>query len=132
MCDEFQQYLYPILYKDFQQAIDQNDILFNNQYKNCFEYLDQVDVSQDLIDSISDLVQQDFQGTHPLDKNKIISLIALAKVYTLEVMDVTFVHFTTHHKELFFNIVFRGKKILSADLSAFLMYKYCCDTANQL
>lgn len=132
MCDEFMQYLYPILDREFQLGLEQNDEQFNNQFKNCYEYLDEISIPYDLYNSISDEVQQDFLGSHLFDIRKIISFIALAKLYDFEVMNTVFVHFAKHHHETFFRLTYQGRCMMNTDYSAFIVYKYCCDKATSI
>lgn len=132
MCEEFMTYLYPILNRDFKLAIDQNDEQFNNQCKNCWEYLDQIEMPDDLYYTISDDIQQDFAGSHPLDKVKLISFIAIARLYDFEVMNAVFNHFVTSHHELFYDLTYMGKDIKNTDQSIFIVYKYICDKATSM
>lgn len=132
MCDEFMEYLYPILNRDFKLAIDQNDEQFNSQCKNCWDYLDQIEMPDDLYYTISDNVQQDFAGSHPLDKTKLISFIAIAKLYDFEVMNTVFTHFYKYHHQLFFNLTYMGENMKNTDASIFVVYKYCCDKATSI
>lgn len=132
MCDEFMQYLYPILNREFQLGLQQDDEHFNYQFKNCYEYLDEITIPDDLYNTISDEVQQDFVGSHVFDKNKIISFIALAKLYDFEVMNTVFTHFAKYHHDVFFKLTFQGKSMMNTDYSVFIVYKYCCDKATSI
>lgn len=132
MCDEFMQYLYPILNREFQLGLDQEDQAFNDQFKNCHEYLDEILIPYDLYNAISDEVQQDFLGSHHFDICKIISFIALAKLYDFEVMNTAFTHFAKFHSETFFKLTYQGKCMMNVDYSVFIVYKYCADKATSI